>query len=87
MESEVKWKPSIHMPKAAARILLKVTDVRVEKLWEMTQEDCINEGCGELSEEQFGQIWNSTIKKKDLDIYGWKSNPWVWVIEFERVEV
>jgi len=87
MESDIKWKPSIHMPKVAARIFLKVTDVRVERLEEMTQEDCILEGCGELSEEQFAHVWNSTIKKTDLDHYGWDANPWVWVIEFEKVEV
>lgn len=82
-----KWKPSIHMPKEAARIFLKVIDVRVEKLWDMTQEDCIQEGCGELSEEEFAQFWDSTIKKQDLDKYGWEANPWVWVVEFKMEEV
>ena len=77
------WKPSIHMPKEAARIFLKVTDVKVEKLQNMTQEDCIKEGCGGLSEEQFAEFWDSLNAKRG---YGWKVNPWVWVVEFERVE-
>lgn len=87
------WKPSIHMPKEAARIWLKVTDVRVERLQEMDKTDALKEGidprlCINLSHAltQFKKIWDSTIKKSDLDIYGWKANPWVWVIEFERCE-
>lgn len=100
---EGNWRPSIHMPKAAARIFLRVTDVRVERLQEITTEDCYNEGVPsyyeyftrllingkDYSEEpemkdSFSCLWNSTIKKKDLPLYGWESNPWVWVIEFER---
>lgn len=87
------WKPSIHMPKEAARIWLKVTDVRVERLQEMDKTDALKEGidprlCINLSHAltKFKKIWDSTIKKSDLDIYGWKANPWVWVIEFERCE-
>lgn len=80
------WRPSIHMPKEAARIFLKITDVRFEKLQNMTQEDCIKEGCGELSEEQFAEFWNKTFPKYQLCRYGWEANPWVWVIEFERCE-
>lgn len=109
-----KWHPSIHMPKEAARIWLKVTDVRVERLQEMKPVDVIKEGaypdcwdclntygesgsqCCYGTEEQCSQcdevmmewekLWNSTIKKSDLDRYGWTANPWVWVIEFERCE-
>ena len=109
-----KWKPSIHMPKEAARIWLKVTDVRVERLQEMKPVDVIKEGaypdcwdclntygesgsqCCYGTEEQCSQcdevmmewekLWNSTIKKSDLDRYGWDASPWVWVIEFERCE-
>lgn len=109
-----KWKPSIHMPKEAARIWLKVTDVKVERLQEMKPVDVIKEGAypdcwdclntyGESGsqccygiEEQCSQcdeammewekLWNSTIKKSDIDRYGWDANPWVWVIEFERCE-
>lgn len=110
----IKWHPSIHMPKEAARIWLKVTDVRVERLQEMKPVDVIKEGaypdcwdclntygesgsqCCYGTEEQCSQcdevmmewekLWNSTIKKSDIDRYGWDANPWVWVIEFEQCE-
>lgn len=106
------WHPSIHMKKDIARIWLKVTDVRVERLQEMKPVDVIKEGaypdcwdclntyeesgsqCCYGTEEQCSQcdgvmmewekLWNSTIKKTDLDRYSWDANPWVWVIEFER---
>ena len=88
-----KWKPSIHMPKEAARIWLKVTDVRVERLQEITEVQAQAEGCNSglltgacTARGQFEDLWNSTIKKSDLDRYGWDANPWVWVIEFERCE-
>lgn len=92
-----KWKPSIHMPKEAARIWLKVTDVRVERLQEITAESALTEGAdkyihvnGTLNEDQtitsFIGIWNNTIKKSDLERYGWDANPYVFVIEFERCE-
>lgn len=93
----VPWKPSIHMPKEVARIWLKVTNVRVERLQEITAESALAEGTdkyihlnGKFDENailtSFMGIWNSTIKKSDLDRYGWNANPWVWVIEFERCE-
>ena len=90
-----KWKPSIHMPKEAARIWLKVTDVRVERLQEITAEQIGREGVeveyphvlnGEEKRYAFSTLWNSTVKKSDLDRYGWNANPWVWVIKFERCE-
>lgn len=103
-----KWKPSIRMPKEAARIWLKVTDVRVERLQDITPKGAESEGVGNLfyddigyseknygtevdteygiAKEQFAWLWESTIKKSDLDRYGWDANPWVWVIEFERCE-
>jgi hypothetical protein len=103
------WRPSIHMPKEAARIFLKVTGVRVERLQDITDADCWHEGLSEIDELYleaeryrdggvrivegspercaFAGLWNSTIKKQDLDRYGWDANPWVWVIEFERVDV
>lgn len=85
------WKPSIHMGKHAARIWLKVTDVRVERLQDI---ECIaTEGITIVSANErrdsryyFEKLWNSTIKKSDLELYGWDANPWVWVIEFERCE-
>ncbi len=101
-----KWKPSIHMPKEAARIWLKVTDVRVKRLQEIDEDGAVKEGiyvanckdcnapfgCDTCPDEgyneidEFAELWNSTIKKSDLDQYGWDANPWVWVIEFERRE-
>lgn len=91
------WHPSINMPKEAARIWLKVTNVRVERLREIRAESALAEGAdkyihtnGGLDENMtitsFIGIWNSTIKKSGLDRYGWDANPWVWVIEFERCE-
>ncbi len=84
---EPKWHPSIHMPKQAARIWLKVTDVRVEQLQNITIEGCEREGCrcghnGDIF--SFMELWDSTIKKADISRYGWDANPWVWVIEFAQ---
>lgn len=109
-----EWKPSLFMPKEAARIWLKVTGVRMKRLQEMKPVDVIKEGaypdcwdclntygesgsqCCYGTEEECSQcdevmmewekLWNSTIKKSDLDRYGWNANPYVWVIEFERCE-
>lgn len=112
--SKLIYRPPIYMPKEAARIWLKVMNVRVERLQEMKPVDVIKEGaypdcwdclntygesgsqCCYGTEEQCSQcdevmmewekLWNSTIKKSDLDRYSWDANPWVWVIEFERCE-
>ena len=91
---EVKWRPSIHMPKEAARIFLKVKDVRVERLQDITDEGAYREGAGDKDVIyqtgarvlEFARLWDSTIKKSDIEKYGWSANPWVWVIEFERCE-
>lgn len=109
------WKPSIYMPKEASRIWLKVTDVRVERLQEITEEQTEEEGflftppclhrtgenycdidgpcesntkyCDMSSGELFGKVlWDSTIKKSDIDRYGWNANPYVFVIEFSKVD-
>lgn len=116
-----RWRPSIHMPKEAARLFLRVTNVRVERLQDMTEDDVCAEGAEPLihcplehptygpdgtlgdmcwntdccskceyisksNSELFGEyIWDSTIKKADLPLYGWAANPWIWVIEFERI--
>lgn len=91
------WHPSIHMPKEAARIWLRVTDVRAERLQDITGKSVLREGINSHvhpdadyfdgnQREVFAELWNSTIKKTDLDRYGWVANPWVWVIEFERCE-
>lgn len=95
-----EWKPSLFMPKEAARIWLKVTGVRVERLQEITEDGAKAEGANfkngknvgfeekmnRTAIERFAEIWNSTIKKADFDRYDWDANPWVWVIEFERCE-
>lgn len=82
------WHPSIHMPKKVARIWLNVTNVRVERLQDMTDDDAEAEGCFDYTSTALGfpDVWDSTIKKSNLDSYGWDANPWVWVIEFERCE-
>lgn len=103
ISGDAKWHPSIHMPKEAARIWLKVTNVRVERLQDITEDGAKAEGAIDnrgfihspeneydriyTAREHFIEIWDRTIKKSDLDIYGWDANPWVWVIEFERCEL
>nr|DAW53964.1 MAG TPA: ASCH domain protein [Caudoviricetes sp.] len=91
--SKLIYHPSIHMPKEAARIWLKVTDVKVERLQEISGEDLIKEGIDlfqsnyvRVAFDEFKNIWNSTIKKSDLDRYGWNANPYVFVIEFVRID-
>lgn len=125
INGDAKWHPSIHMSKEAARIWLKVTNVRVERLQEITEIQAQAEGIrgyskdGNLykyavtddwwidfhnkhrksffggtwwqdmprtAKDAFSYLWNSTVKKSDLNRYGWNANPCVWVIEFERCE-
>ena len=92
-----RWRPSIHMPKDFARLFLKVTAVRAERLQDISADGCAMEGVwplysgpiGGRSEyylDKFSYLWDSTIPKADLDTYGWKANPWVWVINFELCE-
>ncbi len=83
------WTPSIHMPRWASRILLEITDVRVERLQSITLGDiCKEVGCGlyDFRPATYGfQVWEELWKS----IYGaesWNSNPWVWVIKFKRIE-
>lgn len=96
-KEQMPWKPSIHMPKEAARIWLKVTDVRVERLQDISGMDVLKEGVNSHvhpeadyfdmnQREMFQSLWNSTIDKKQIDTYGWEANPWVWVIEFRQCE-
>lgn len=93
----LKWRPSIHMPKEAARIWLKVTDVRVERLQDITGQEILAEGISNRHSNptmgkrwencqrmEFEKLWDSTIKKADKGRYSWEATPWVWVIEFER---
>lgn len=78
------WRPSIHMPRAAARIWLEVKDVRIERLQDIDDNGILAEGL-EIG-CYFEDLWDSVIKKSDIKKYGWDVNPWVWVIEFERRE-
>ena len=89
---EARWFPSIHMPKEAARIFLRVKDVFMERLNNMTEEDAIAEGFPDSPAgtdsplERFSVLWDKTMKRDERSLYGWYANPWVWVIEFERCE-
>lgn len=98
----IRWHPSIHMPREAARIFLRVTDVRAERLNDITEAQAKEEGVSmplpaqkdpEYAEyiggyySAFSNLWDSTIKPIDLPIYGWDANPWVWVIEFEQINL
>ena len=89
-----KWRPSIHMPRWASRLTLRVTDVRVERVQDITEADARAEGVtpvpfcragrgdGLEHVESFEETWH--------EVYGiesWTANPWVWVVSFERVEV
>lgn len=85
------------MPKDAARIWLKVADVQVERLHDITGKSVLREGINSHvhpdadyfdgnQREVFAELWDSTIKKSDIDRYGWNANPWVWVIDFERCD-
>lgn len=94
-EIAMHWHPSIHMPKEAARIFLRVKRVGVERLQDITADGIRAEGltsmaaaCGdmEIALAEWKNLWDSTIKKADLPYYGWDANPWVWAIEFERCE-
>ena len=102
ISGDAKWHPSIRMPKEATRIWLRVVDVQLERLQDITENGAKAEGAIDnrgfihspeneynrihTARAHFAEIWNSTIKKSDIDRYGWKANPWVWVIEFERCD-
>ena len=78
----VKWKPSIHMPKKYARIFLKVKRVYIQQIQDITDEECQAEGIrDENPKEAFQRLWQKTYGKE-----AWDKNPWVWIIEFERVK-
>lgn len=96
-DKHFRWRPSIHMPKDLARLFLKVTDVRAERLQNISADGCTMEGIWplysgpaggrtEYYHDKFSYLWDSTIPKTDMDTYGWKANPWVWVIQFEVCE-
>lgn len=95
--SEGRWRPSIHMPRWASRITLEITDVRAERLQDISAEDARAEGCGKpvlppevrgvagdfVADERttFAILWNR-INGRDA----WRANPWVWCISFQRIE-
>jgi hypothetical protein len=82
-----KWRPPIHMPREATRIFLRVTEVRVERLQDISYDDCLQEGMHDYGTDvdtlgAFQDLWQKLNAKRG---YGWDKNPWVWVYEFERV--
>lgn len=82
------WKPSIHMPKEAARIWLEITKVRVERLNDINRGDCMGEGCPfpNIAKETDPKNWFSEIWKSINGPESWKENQWVWVVEFKRID-
>lgn len=114
-----KWKPSRYMPKSAARIWLEITNIRLERLWDITEEGAIEEGVYQYTDSNYKSLpypsgWDNCFqdylskprRKNELpvnaytsaiasfaslwvsinDQQSWDKNPWVWVIEFKRVE-
>lgn len=100
-KEKFQWRPSIHMPCWASRITLEIVDVRVERVQDISDSDIMDEGtknceyalppycthCGGhehlCNRDRFRELWNSINAKRG---YPWASNPWVWVVEFRRVE-
>lgn len=86
--SLVRFHPSIFMPKSACRLFLRVTDVRAERLQEITYDDCLREGMWNKGTDvntlaSFQELWQHLNAKRG---YGWGTNPWVWVYTFERCD-
>jgi hypothetical protein len=86
----ITWRPSIHMPRWASRITLRITNVKVKRLKEITVEEINEEGTPATKPIHyadpylaFSDLWNSINAQHG---FGWDTNPWVWVIEFKRSE-
>lgn len=85
------WHPSVHMPKAAARIFLRVTGVSMEHLQDISDDDVLAEGTPDSGSAGANlgyfadNLWAGAIKSADCALYGWAANPWVEVIRFERI--
>jgi hypothetical protein len=85
----VRWRPSIHMPRWASRITLEVTGVRVERLQDISEADAVAEGIEapppadpvDMPVWRYRQLWGAINGPKS-----WQANPWVWVVEFKRVQ-
>jgi hypothetical protein len=86
--SYFKWKPSIHMPKDAARIWLRITNIRVEILQDIKPNDCRKEGYPNsgYAQDNWVKLWFENLWLSINGMQSWNDNPWVWVIEFERIE-
>lgn len=93
-----RWSPSIHMPKDIARLYLRIKDVRMERLQNISEENAIKEGLYKgwhrtptssfalTAKQAFMWVWESTVRKEDRIACSWFSNPYVWVYEFEIVD-
>jgi hypothetical protein len=92
-QDQPKWKPSIHMPRWASRILLEITDVRVERLQDISRADIRAEGLQcppDLASDDVSpnyRDWYPAAWRELWESTGgdWDANPWVWVVEFKRV--
>ena len=90
----VKWKPAQHMPRSASRNMLEITDIRIERLNDISEKDAASEGVeGEKEAAEIGFVWYEKPKRAFRRLWNqtngkesWGFNPWVWVIEFKMVE-